>query len=331
MTANRRFWTGLALAGAAACTLTLLMGDFGGRLSLAPPEGPDGDSLRPPGHGFPRTVADDLGHRVTVRAPPCRIVSNSVVADGFLFAIVEPDRILAASRFSFDLRYSQVAEQVRRLGLPTSESPEVAVSLRPDLVFSGTHADPAWTDLVARSGVPVYSVGKNATTLVELVEMIRRVGYLTGCDQRAEEVVLDFRRRLERAVARRPPDATGRPRLLGYSRPVSYSYGSQTLFHDVVTRLGGINVGAEQGLEAYDGISSEDIAAWNPDWIVTGADPGAQEDLMRSLMQDPGVATTVAAKRGQVLILPNPVFLSVNHNIIGLVEALAAALYPEEV
>ncbi len=329
MTGNPRLWMGLALAGVAACTVALLVGDLGGLLSLAPQEGPAGDAVRSPGPGFPRAVTDDLGHRVIVRASPRRIVSNSVVADGFLFGIVEPERVLAVSRFSFDTRYSEVADQVRELDLPTSESAEVAVSLRPDLVFTGMHARSDWIDLLHHSGAPVYCVGHNATTLEELVEMVRRVGYLTGRDWRAEQVALDFRLRLDRAVSRRPRDAATRPRLLGYSRPVSYSYGSQTLFHDVVTSLGGINVGAERGLKAYDGISSEDIAAWNPDWIVTGADPGASGDLLRSLLQDPGVASTVAARQGQILVLPNPVFLSVTHNIIGLVEALAAALYPE--
>ena len=88
--------------------------------------------------------------------------------------------------------------------------------------------------------------------------------------------------------------------------------------------------GAEQGLWAYDGISSEQIAAWNPDWIVTGSDPGGVDELKRRLLADPGVATTKAARSGHILILPRKVFLSMSHNVIELIESLADALYTEE-
>ena len=79
--------------------------------------------------------------------------------------------------------------------------------------------------------------------------------------------------------------------------------------------------GAEQGLWAYDGISSEQIAAWNPErW----------DELKRRLLADPGVATTKAARSGHILILPRKVFLSMSHNVIELIESLADALYTEE-
>ena len=117
--------------------------------------------------------------------------------------------------------------------------------------------------------------------------------------------------------------------MLGYSRSASYSYGEATLFHDVVTSLRAVNVGAEQGLVGYDGISAEDIAAWDPDWIVTGAAPGQRDALLQSLLSEPAVASTSAARAGQVLVLPNATFLSVTHRVVELVEALADALYPE--
>ena len=38
---------------------------------------------------------------------------------------------------------------------------------------------------------------------------------------------------------------------------------------------------------------------------------------------------TTAARTGQILMLPNNVFLTQSHHVIALVEGMAAALYPE--
>ena len=62
---------------------------------------------------------------------------------------------------------------------------------------------------------------------------------------------------------------------------------------------------------------------------MTGADPGQRDQVERQLLADPGIAVTQAARSGQILILPQHVFLTVSHNVIPLIESIAAALYPE--
>ena len=278
---------------------------------------------------FPRSVTDKYGNLVTIPAPPRRIVSAEMTVDEILFDLIGPERIVAVSRFSFERRYSTLADRIAHLDLPSSESAEVVLNLRPDLVISGTHVRAEWLDLLRRSGVPIYRLEHNVVRLSQIGGLIRRIGYLTGSDDRAGKLVQLFQERVERARKRRPLHATSHPRILGYDRSLSLSYGINTLFHDVVTTLGGINVGAERGLDTYDGISFEQIAVWNPEWIVTGADPGRQEAVRQALLANPGVAVTSAARNGKLLILPQEVFLSMSHNVIELVEGLSAALYPE--
>ena len=281
------------------------------------------------GRPFPRSLTDKFGKLVTVPAPPRRIVSSEMTVDEILFDLIRPERIVAVSRFSFERRYSSLADRVTQLDLPSSESAEVVMSLRPDLVIAGTHVRAEWLDLLSRGGVPIYRLEHNVVKLSQIGGVIRRIANLTGSDDRGEKLVGLFQARVERARQRRPPHATSHPRVLGYDRSLSLSYGINTLFHDVVTTLGGINVGAERGLDTYDRISSEQIAAWNPEWIVTGADPGRQEAVRQALLGNPGVAATSAARNGKLLILPQEVFLSMSHNVIELVEGLSAALYPE--
>ena len=330
MTGIGRFVALLALLYLAAALLIEMVGNAGGRLAL--------DESRPrapaqavgPDDPFPRTVTDDLGGIVTVPAPPTRIVSNSITVDGLLFAVVDAERVAAVSPFSMDPRFSDVAETANRLGLPSSESPEIALRLRPDFVFTGLHARAEWLSLMRHAGAPIYRVGDTVLKVSELLKLVRRIGYLTGADESADQVVKSWEARLERVRSRVPEAGASPPRVLGYNRALSYSYGSETLFHDAVTLIGATNVGAEQGLESYERISTEEIAAWNPEWIVTGAGPGQRTQLEGQLLDDPGIAATQAARSGQVLVLPQHVFLTVSHNIVTLIESIAAALYPEE-
>ena len=329
MTAGGRFAAALALSVGAAALLIETVGDAGGRLAL---EGQSRRTVAPTAGAadpFPRTVTDDFGKVVTIPAPPARIVSNSFTVDGLLFAIVGPERVAAVSPFSMDARYSDVAETAQRLGLPSSESPEIALRLKPDLVFTGLHARAEWLSLMRHAGAPIYGVGDTLLTMSDVMSLVRRIGYLTGSDESADRLARSWAVRLGRARNRIPETRAAPPRVLGYSRALSYSYGTETLFHDVVTLLGATNVGAEQGLRSYQRISTEEIANWDPEWIVTGADPGRRDWLERELLADPGIAVTRAARSGQILILPQHVFLSVSHDVIRLIESIAEALYPE--
>ena len=329
MTGSGRFAGALALSFVAAALLIEIVGDAGGRLVLESKSRRNAGQSARADDPFPRTVTDDFGQVVTIPGPPARIVSNSYTVDGLLLAVVGPERVAAVSPFSMDQRYSDVAETVGRLKLPSSDNVEMAVHLMPDLVFTGLHARPEWLSLMGHSGAPVYRVGDTLLTVSDVMSLTKRIGYLTGADKEADQVVESWEARLERARGRIPESGTRSPRVLGYSRSMSYSYGTETLFHDALTLLRATNVGAEQGLRSYARISTEEIAVWDPEWIVTGADPGQRVRLERELLADPGIAVTTAARSNQIVIVPQHVFLTASHNVVTLIELIAEALYPE--
>jgi ABC-type hemin transport system substrate-binding protein len=106
-----------------------------------------------------------------------------------------------------------------------------------------------------------------------------------------------------------------------------YSYGSATLFHDILRVLGAENVAATHGFVGYDRVTDEHIVQWNPDWIVAGADPGQVDQVRARLLANPAIAATAAAARGRIVVLENPVFLPLSPFAARLVDALAGALY----
>ncbi|HZD94361.1 MAG TPA: ABC transporter substrate-binding protein, partial [Candidatus Sulfotelmatobacter sp.] len=161
-------------------------------------------------------------------------------------------------------------------------------------------------------------------TLDQVEQSIRLTGFLTGNDEAAERQANRFHLTIEQAKALRPEGAP-RPRILGLGG--RYSYGSETLFHDIVITLGGINVGAENGLRGYDSVDFEQIIRWDPEWIVAEAEPGQTNQVLTRLLADPAISLTQAAKNGHVLVLEDRVFLPMSPYTTLMVRAIAEAVY----
>jgi iron complex transport system substrate-binding protein len=251
-------------------------------------------------------------------------VSQFFSIDDYLYSIVPPDRVVAVSANAYQPQFSNVYSFVERFRPAISTDPEAVVRLDPDLILVSSDGRSDYTSLLRSSGVPLYRMETTFRTLEEIEETIRLTGYLTGEDAAASREALRFRQAIEQARALCPPHAR-KPRILGLGG--SFSYGSDTLFNDIVQELGGVNVGAEGGLVGYSSVNSEQIIRWNPEWIVAGADPDKVQQVLAKLLADPAIALTQAARNGHVLVLENHIFLPLSPFTTRLVTAIAQAIY----
>jgi ABC-type Fe3+-hydroxamate transport system substrate-binding protein len=262
--------------------------------------------------------------RVWIPAKPRRIVSKYWSIDEFLYRTVPPEHVAAVSDSAYARRYSNVYSLAERYRPAVASDPERVLRVNPDLVLVSSSDRSDFASIIEQAGVPVYRMYTMFTTLDQVEEHIRLTAYLTGEDERGEAEARHFRDEIERARRMRPAHARP-PRILGLGG--NYSYGSETLFHDIVKIVGGVNVGAEHGLKGYDSVNTEFIARWNPEWIVAGADPGKIEQVRRKILSDPGTAVTDAVSNGHVLVFDNRVFLPMSPYSTLLVTALAEALW----
>ena len=273
---------------------------------------------------YPREAVDAYGFRVRIPHKPARIASQGWSIDEYLYAIVPPERIVAVSDSAFIKGVSNVLDEVARFKPALAADPERVLRANPDLIIVTSSSRVDFTSLVRSSGIPVYRMFIDFTTFAQIEEYIRLVGYLTGEDDRAKEVALRFHSEVERAVRLRRAGAR-RPRVLGLGG--KYTYGSQTLFDDGLRLVGAVNPAAEAGMRGYDMLNGEQLARWNPEWIVAGSGAGDEEETRRRILADPGVALTEAGRRGHVLVLENKVFLPMSPYSTGRLTALAEALW----
>ena len=278
------------------------------------------------GERFPRIARDALGTRLRLERPPERLGSQALVTDEFLFAIAPRDRIVAVSPVARERRYSNVADLAGGMDLALADSPEAIALSRPDLMLVSHTARADYVELARSIGIPVFRMITAFEDFEQVAAALRIAGYVTGEDASAEQEAAMLLDRI-RAARRHARSATRPARVLAFSN-FANTLGAGSLFDRIVSELGAVNVAAEQGIGVHGAITSEHVAAWNPDWIVAGVEPELAESTRQRLLADPGVAVTHAGRKNQFLLLDNRTFLAMSHHAVRLMEALAEALSP---
>ena len=277
------------------------------------------------GAGFPRRAVDASGQELWISEAPQAIGSQALTIDHILFAITDPERIVSVSPYAMDPGYSFVHETVRQSRLTQSSDLEAVLRSAPDLMLLAHGAKADLEDVLRRASIRTFRVRTTFADFDQVSAAIAAVGSVTGDEAAAELEIRRLRERVEQAKRRRPPGANAQ-RVLPYSTYGS-TLGRGSLFDHILTELGAINVAAEQGIGQYADISGEQVAAWDPDWIVTAAAHGATGQARDRLLADPGIAVTKAGRSGQILVVESRVFTAMSQHSVGLMEAIAAGLY----
>lgn len=317
----------VAALGIAVCALLLVLAL---RFDAGLPGRPVSSSrVSAAGHEgeFPRHAIDASGRELRIEAAPQAIGSQALAIDHVLFAIADRDRLVSVSAYATDPGYSFVYESAVAMRLAESSDVEAVLRARPDLMLLSHRARADFEDVLRHAGIPTFRVRTIFANFDQIASAIAAIGHVTGDDEDAEFEIRRLRERVERAKRRRQPGAQA-PRVLPYSTYGS-TLGSGSLFDHILTELGAINVASEHGVGQYADISNEQVAAWDPEWIVAPADRGTTEQVRDRLLGDVGIAATHAGRDGQILIVESRQFNAMSQHAVSLMEAVADGLYGE--
>lgn len=318
----------LVVAGMILLILTtVVIGiEFIRRMNRFNADGPQPITPREVPGAFPRELQDGSGAGLIIRSRPQRIASQTLGTDEILIAICPPERIVGLSSFARDDRYSNVAEEARSMSAQVVEGPEQVLRLEPDLIFVASYSRAEFVDLLRSAGAPVFRFS-NFDRIEHIKSNIRVVGYAVGEEDKAEALVSRMDEQLE-AVRSRRPVGKKRPRVVSYG-VMGFTAGANTLFDGVVRAAGAVNISAEHGINGFKQISAEQVASWQPEFIVTGSEVGRFDEIRQRLLANPAIRASEAGRTGRIIVLDNRHFLTVSHHIVRAVEALAAALESE--
>lgn len=255
----------------------------------------------------------DAGGRFVPLGDYQRVVALSSVADGLLWALLEPYRIAAFSPYAdqaaFGYRYAGTPH------LPVNYSTENLIALRPDLILAHHLSRADQVAQLREAGLFVFDLGE-MKGLQTLLPNIRTTATLLQVPERGEALAERIKRRMD-AVA---PSEDAEPKTAIYAGihgDKIYGGTVGTSYHDVLTAAGLHDVAADQGYSGWPRYTSEQMLQLNPDVLVT------QTDMSENLCLQPGLrGLRACGKGGRVIELQTALLLSPGIEVVEAAEAL---------
>lgn len=208
------------------------------------------------------TLRDMLGREVVLPTPPVRIVSLVPSVTEIVFSLGAQERLVGRTDFC---DYPLAVRRKPSVGGMVNPNLETLVALKPDLVIGTDEGNREETfRQLERLRIPIYLV--HANRIAETVDLIARVGELTGHQADAPRLTEEMLRRVDavrRAVAPFP-----RPRVLYVLWPDPLIVpGRASMLTELIEIAGGVSITAGDG-EAYPRFSLEAAVARAPEVII---------------------------------------------------------------
>jgi iron complex transport system substrate-binding protein len=213
-----------------------------------------------PAHAL--TLRDMLGREVALPAPPVRIVSLVPSVTEIVFSLGAQERLVGRTDFC---DYPAAVKGKPSVGGMVNPSLETLVALRPDLVVAtdeGNHEETIRQ--LERLRIPTYLV--HANRIAETVDLIERVGVLTGRQAEVPRLTGEMLRQIE--AIRRTVAPFPRPRVLYVLWPDPLIVpGRASMLTELIDVAGGTSITAGDG-NAYPRFSLEAAVARGPEVII---------------------------------------------------------------
>jgi iron complex transport system substrate-binding protein len=255
--------------------------------------------------------------------PPQRVVSQTVGTDDLLLALAAPGQIAALSHLARDERYSPSFQAARQVPCLTKGEAEDILRHKPDLVLVAMYTQPEVLNLLRKAGVNLLLI-ETFETLEDLYANTHRIGKALGREARAEELVRQWRTRVERLRQRLQGVKPVRVLAVGF---YPFTAGAGTTFQDLCEHAGAINVAAEAGLQGHAPTPGERVLSWRTEVLVAPGEPGL--DMLAQLRELPPYKFLPALKLGRVVEMPGSLMAATSQARIDGYEMLAKALHPE--
>jgi iron complex transport system substrate-binding protein len=224
-----------------------------------------------------------------------RIVSINMCTDQLLLAIADPEQIIGLSPFAQDTERSWAAG--RAMDHPVlSGTAEEVLYLKPDIVMGGRFTRRATRNLLRAKGFRVEEFDP-VRNIDESREQIRRVGVLTGHEERAEAHI----DALDAAIGSVRASASRRNlRVLPLQRR-GWVSGGETLITELLGLTGLSNAASELGLRSGGQVSLEAIVKLRPDALLISRDDTTAEDQGRAMLHHPAINAIFPPERRLVI------------------------------
>ncbi|MCC3158708.1 helical backbone metal receptor [Hymenobacter sp. 15J16-1T3B] len=204
-----------------------------------------------------------MNRRVAVPFPPRRIVSLVPSQTELLFDLGLGERVVGVTKFC--LHPAEARQQATVVGGTKNFHFDKIAALRPDLIIGNKEENYQEGIEQLAAQCPVWM--SDIVTLADALDMMRRVGLITGVKTRAEQLTA----RIGASLAALPPvPALPTAAYFIWRQPYMVA-AAGTFIHEMLPLAGFRNVFAD--LTRYPEISAEQLAAAQPQFILLSSEP----------------------------------------------------------
>ena len=250
---------------------------------------------------------------------PARIVSLATGVGETLVALGVGDRVVGRDETSQEPASAEVVTKAHEV------SAERVLALDPDLVIVDARTTPPEAlDQIRAAGVTLVEVPE-AWTLNDMAPRTAAIAEAVGADATSVLAAIPSTTGGDRATS-----STQRPRVAFlYLRGTSAVYllgGAGSGADAMITAAGGIDVGAEAGLDAFVPLTAEALVQLQPDVLLVMTKGLDSVNGIAGLLSLPGVAQTPAGETGRVIAVDDEILLSFGPRTGSLIDLMGDAL-----
>lgn len=220
---------------------------------------------------FVTLIAGSSASGDTLRSPirPQRIVSMSLASDEILLNIIPQcggyGRLAGLSTFADHPQSSNMTAEAKHVKGRVHSELETIINLRPDLVIAASFNRQEVIEALRKRSINVLTLDKFSTAL-DIAQNILDIGKISNCETPARALHHEFLGKLQ-DIDKKNQKKTRKIRVINYS-PDMTLMARKTLFDDLVTRSGGINVASEKGLNFWPRLNAETLLTLQPDVVL---------------------------------------------------------------
>ena len=268
------------------------------------------------------TFKDSLGRKITLKGDPQRIVSLAPNITEILYVLGLGERLVGVTQFS---SYPPEASLKPKVGSYINLNVEKIISLSPELVIGTVDGNnPGVVSLLEQAGIQVFIV--NPRKVKQIIDTIASIGEVCGVNEKADIVVGQLNRRVNRIIRR----IASRERPLVFLqinvRPIM-TVNRNTYHHDLIRLAGGRNMAEDESI-TYPRISLEAVIRRKPDVIIVSSMErgGRFEKARQAWLRWKSIP---AVKNNRVHLIDSDLIDRPSPRIIDGLDAMAKIIHPE--
>lgn len=285
------------------------------------------------GKGYPVTITDTMGNKVTLKEKPKKIAVTSGTFLGAFYAV--GGESICAPKLSGDSPAPKGVEKLPSIGAVYNPDVEKLISLKPDLAIVQSELQNKLLPALKESKVPTLSL--NMKTYEEVLENIKALGRIVGNEDKVEKIISNMEKDKKAIVDKLPKKSKKVVILFATSKDISVKLDNSIAGN--VAKILKLNNIASQKKEDKVGeetipFSIEEIVKEDPDVILVtsmvNSDKMAKDIIEKRLGQNTVWKNLRAVKEEKIVYLPQKYFLfNAGDKFVDGIRFMAKGVYPE--